>query len=114
MSRIVCLLSSPTGYASTSLFSYDAVPADFIVIKETAYLLPTICATKDTGKNGRRHNYWVCNLPDFFDTTMPSANDHDRKFPKWILYSLAENHRDTDQLTAVQCPVLLKQILEAD
>ena len=114
MTWVTFLLSSPTGYSSTSMVCYDWEPTDFIAIKDRAYLVHTSFVDGDVGKDGRQHNYWVYNLLGFSGTELVLANDLDRRFPKWIWYSFAENHRDTDQLTAAQRTMSLEQILELD
>ena len=108
------LLSSPTGYRSTSVICYDLERSDFISIENKAYLVHTSFVYGPAGKDGRQHNYWVYNLLGFSGTGLVLANDRDRRFPKWVWYSYAENHRDTYQLTATQRRFSLKDILEAD
>ena len=111
---ITFLLSSRTGYRSTSVVCYDAETADFVAIKGWAYLVHTSFVYGPVSKDGRQHNYWVYNLLSFSGTELVLANDRDRRFPKWVWYSFSENHRDTDQLTLAQRQLSLKQILELD
>jgi hypothetical protein len=111
---VTFLLSSSTGYRSTGVLSYAAEPSDFIAIKDRACLVHTSFVYGPAGKDGRQHNYWVYNLLSFSGTELVLANDLDSGFPKWVLFSFAPNHRDTDQLTAAQRRLSLKQILEAE
>ena len=111
---VMFLLSSSTGYRSTSVLSYAAEPSDLIAINDRACLVHTSFVYAPVGKDSRQHNYWVYNILSFSDTELVLANDLDRRFPKWVWYSFAENHRDTDQLTSAQRQLSLKQILASD
>ncbi len=111
---ITFLLSVRGGYSSICVLCWDAEPTDFLKIKGRLYLVHTSFIQGNTGKDGKSHNYWVYSLLGFSGTTLTLANENDRRFPKWVWYTFAPNHRDADQLTAVQRQVSLKQILELD
>jgi len=108
------LLSSPAGYKSTCLLSYDMKPTDCVDIDGRAHWVRSSFISGEEGKDGRRHNYWVYNLLGFAEGALVSANDRDRRFPKWVLYSFGPNHRETDQLTDEQRRRLWLKAVELD
>jgi len=111
---ITFLLSVPGGYGGTSLSCWAADASDLIEIEGRFCLVHTSFIQGNKGKDGKTHNYWVYNLLGFSGAELVLANDGDRRFPKWVWYSFAENHRDTDQLSPAQRRLSLKQIVEAD
>ncbi len=111
---ITFLLSASGGYVRIFVSCWAAEPSDFIELNGRLYLVHTSFVQGNVGKDGRQHNYWVYNLLTFSGTKLVLANERDVRFPEWVLYSFAENHRDTDQLTSAQRRLSLKQIVEAD
>ncbi len=98
------LLSSPTGYVARALISYDAMLSDLVDLNRDGRPEFVHCMFVSGGKgtDGRSHNYWAYNLLGFLGTEIVSANRSSPAFPKWIVYTYAENHRDSAQLTAEQ------------
>lgn len=111
---VTLLLSSPSGYAKVDALSWGVAPADFVTIGGRAYLVNTsfVSGYGEPGKDGRGHNYWVCNLLRIDGQTLVLDNAADRRFPKWVLYTLKPNRRDTDQLTPEQRERLWRQYLK--
>jgi len=112
MSWVTFLLSSPAGYTRTEVLSFDAEPADVVDIGGRAYLVDASFVYGEAGRDGRAHNYWVYNLLRVDGKTLALDNAADHRFPKWVLYTFAPNHHDTDQLTPEQRERLWRQYLK--
>ena len=55
-----------------------------------------------TGRDGKRHNYWVYNLLEFKGGKVIVNNKLAPHFPRWIWYTHKPNHQPTTQLTEEQ------------
>lgn len=108
-SRVTFLLSSPAGYTSRGIVSYNVDPNDCVDIKGRAYWLRNSFVFGEAGKDGKVHNYWVYDLLRFSEAELVPDNNGEGALPKWVLYSFDSNHRDTDQLTAEQRMRLWRQ-----
>jgi hypothetical protein len=101
---VTFVLSSPTGYVGRSVLSFDAQSGDLFDLDSDGRpeFVHGMMVWGETGKDGKAHNYWVYNLLRFSGTEIVSANFGDLRFPKWIMFSHAANHAETQQLTADQ------------
>ena len=81
---------------------YNWPPNDFIKLGDAKTYFIHTDFMGGVGKNKRYHNYWVHNLIEFKGSKILSANKKNNIFPKWVWYSFAENHKDTDQLSSAQ------------
>jgi hypothetical protein len=100
------LLSSGTRYVATDFYSFDFGLEDIISFKKggPCYFIHNdlIESGGEKTKDGRDHNFWVYQLYRFSGSKMVEANKDDPRFPKWVWYTIRENHRETDQLTVTQ------------
>jgi len=106
------LLSSGKKYVATDFYSYDFGPEDIVSFKKggPCYFIENgvFGSGSEKTRDGRDHNFWVYQLYRFSGSKMIRANGDDPRFPKWIWFTLRENHSETDQLTSRQKKRLLK------
>jgi hypothetical protein len=106
------LLSSGTRYVALDWYNHDFEPEDIVRFKKggPSYFINNelISNGDEKTKDGRDHNFWVYQLYRFSGSKMVEANRDDPRFPKWVWYTIKENHRETDQLTAEQKKRILR------
>lgn len=106
------LMSSGTRYVATNFYSFGFGPEDILQLKKggSCYFIHNafIQNWDEKTKDGRDHSFWVYQLYRFKGSEMVKANGDDPRFPKWVWYTIKENHRETDQLTTKQKKRLLK------
>jgi len=105
----------------SSVNSYHVIPIttmapsidDFVDLNNNnkCQFVHTIFIEGETGKDGKRHNYWVNNLFEFRGKDIVLANNVDKRFPKWIMYTYKPNHKATNQLSDKQKERLLREEL---
>lgn len=109
----VLFLSSSTGFRIWQVPTMGPGPEDLIqlVTSPTPLLVSTTWAHTRaiTEEEGKQHSYWVYNLITFNGAELVLANHLDPRFPKWVWYTLQENHKPARSLSEQQ----KKKILDA-
>jgi hypothetical protein len=105
LADVVFVLSAGKTYSVSMVSDLYPGPDDFLDIDGRFFFLNTkIFGVFENarGKDGRIHNYWIYNLIGVDGSKLRVENSALPEFPKWIMFTFAANHSETDQFTAEQ------------
>jgi len=97
---LVVLLSKKGTYKAYHIVCWNFSAFNFVQYPDGAIcLLQTALVEGETGRDGKRHNYWVHRLLRVDDGSFDEMASFGRR---WIMYANAPNHRETKQLSDEQ------------
>lgn len=102
---VVFVLSTGDRYAVSMVTSLYVGPHDFLNVSGHFHFLHTTVfgvTEQVRGKDGLHHNYWIYNLLDLNGAMVRLNNSTMSGFPKWVFWTFAANHDETDQFTSEQ------------
>lgn len=111
-SRAAVALSSPRGHHFSIFETWFADANDFISTGDRgAAIMRMLFVEGEPGKDGRTHNYWAFVLHPVEGDRVVTGRVLPG-YPKWVMYTIRANHRETDQLTDEQKQRLLANRLK--
>jgi hypothetical protein len=106
ISTTTLMLSSGPRYAVTNFNAYDFGPQDIVWSDGPCYIIGSALEGADC-KDGFHHNFWIYRLYQVEGDRLVETKGPDSRFPKIIMFTIRENHRETTLLTPAQKKLLL-------
>jgi hypothetical protein len=99
--ELVIVLSSGSRYRLWVVRTASPGPEDFLALRPGAGCVIVKTSFRINGEwpESRRHSYWIYNLIAVRDDELIVANEFDRRFPKWVWYTVRPNHRPAASLS---------------
>ena len=106
---IIFVISSDNGYCLVRFEDFAPEPGNFINIDGNFVMVTTEFLRWERSTDGRNHTYFLYNLYKFNGGKFELANELDSRFPKIVMYTFKENHKETRLLTKKQKENIYKE-----